>query len=79
MQTYHTHSQHCGADHSRFGGVIYASDFNTDRGRKLNTDGSPIARRIISDRKFDLQCLNRIASDQHFDRQHESRSTASKK
>ena len=59
-------------DHSKFGGIIYASDFNTDRGRKLNTDGSPIARRILSDQKFDRQCQNRIASDQNFDRQHKN-------
>ena len=66
-------------DHSKFGGIIYASDFNTDRGRKLNTDGSPIARRILSDQKFDRQHKNHTASDQLFNQQHENQATATQK
>lgn len=43
-------------DHSTFGGLIYASDFNTNCGKKDNKYGSPIASRIINDQKFDNQC-----------------------
>ena len=43
-------------DHSTFGGIIYPSDFNTDYRGKNNTDGSPIAKRIISNQKFDEYC-----------------------
>ncbi|MCM1120388.1 MAG: hypothetical protein NC543_13625 [bacterium] len=44
------------ADHSTFGGLIYPSDFNTDHRGKQTKNGSAIARRIVSDQKFDLQC-----------------------
>lgn len=47
-------------DHATFGGIIYPSDFNTDYRGKDNTYGSPIAQRIISDRKFDQQCRKAI-------------------
>lgn len=41
-------------DHSKFGGIIYPSDFNTiSRG---NNNGSFIASRIVSDNQFDEQC-----------------------
>lgn len=43
-------------DHSKFGGLIYPSDFNTDYIGKNNTNGSVIASRIIADRNFDNQC-----------------------
>ena len=43
-------------DHSKFGGIIYPSDFNTNCRGKNSTYGSPTAMRIISDRKFDEQC-----------------------
>lgn len=44
------------ADPSKFGGIVYPSDFNTEsRGRK-NNNGSPIARRIEMDDRFDWQC-----------------------
>lgn len=43
-------------DHSTFGGFIYPSDYNTDNRGKNNTNGSSVAHRIISDRKFDEQC-----------------------
>lgn len=39
-------------DHTKFGGLIYPSDFNTDY-RKKNNKSSNIASRIISDAKFD--------------------------
>lgn len=42
-------------DHTKFGGVIYPSDFNTDNRGKNNTYGSPIAKRIISDQRLDQQ------------------------
>ena len=43
-------------DHSTFGGLIFPSDFNTDNRGKNNYNGSPIAKRIDSDNKFDQQC-----------------------
>lgn len=43
-------------DHTKFGGIIYPSDFNTDYRRKDNTNGSLIASRIHQDQKFDMQC-----------------------
>ena len=43
-------------DHTKFGGLIYPSDFNTDNKWKNNYNGSPIANRIVSDRNFDKQC-----------------------
>lgn len=42
--------------HTRFGGLIYASDFSTEhRGRK-SINGSAIAMRIANDNKFDEHC-----------------------
>lgn len=43
-------------DHTTFGGIIYLSDFETDYKGKNNANGSTIAKRIISDKKFDKQC-----------------------
>lgn len=43
-------------DHTKFGGIIYPSDFNTDYRGKDNTNGSIIAQRIVSDKQFDIQC-----------------------
>lgn len=42
-------------DHTKFGGVIYPSDFNTDYREKDNTNGSPIANRIAKDNQLDKQ------------------------
>lgn len=39
------------ADHTKFGGLIFLSDFNTDNRGKNNTNGSPIAIRIEADRR----------------------------
>ena len=50
-------------DTTRFGGIIYYSDFNTDFRGKENTNGSEIARRIMSDRKFDMQCKRNIENN----------------
>lgn len=50
-------------DPTRFGGIIYYSDFNTDFREKDNTNGSEIARRIMSDRKFDMQCKRNIENN----------------
>lgn len=43
-------------DHTKFGGIIYLSDFNTDYRGKDNVNGSPIAMRIVRDAQFDRQC-----------------------
>lgn len=43
-------------DHTKFGGVIYPSDFNTDYKGKDNSNGSIIASRIEKDKRFDEQC-----------------------
>lgn len=43
-------------DHTKFGGYIFPSDFNTDNLGKSNSNGSPIARRIAADFQFDKQC-----------------------
>lgn len=48
------------ADYTRFGGLIYNSDYNTDYRGKNNAKGSPIASRIIADEKFDIQCKRNI-------------------
>lgn len=50
-------------DPTRFGGLICYSDFNTDFRGKDNTNGSEIARRIMSDRKFDMQCKRNIENN----------------
>lgn len=39
------------ADHTKFGGLIYPSDFNTDYRGKDSTNGSQIASRIEADRR----------------------------
>lgn len=44
-------------EHCTFGGIIYHSDFNTDYRRKNNNNGSIIAQRIISDKRFDEECM----------------------
>ena len=44
------------ADHTRFGGLIYPSDFYTDYRGKDYANDSVIARRIAYDAKFDSQC-----------------------
>lgn len=43
-------------DATKFGGVIYASDFETDFRGKDELHGSPIAQRIMRDWRFDEQC-----------------------
>lgn len=43
-------------NHSTFGGIIYSSDFNTSHNEKTNPFGSSIAKRILSDMRFDIQC-----------------------
>lgn len=45
-----------GADRTRFGGCIRLSDFSTEPRRKSNVAGSPLARRIMQDQRFDQQC-----------------------
>lgn len=46
-------------DHTKFGGIIYPSDYNTDY-RGKDTKESQIAKRIISDRNFDYMCNRNI-------------------
>ena len=36
-------------DHTKFGGLIFPSDFNTNYREKANTNGSQIASRIEAD------------------------------
>lgn len=43
-------------DHTKFGGIIYPSDFSTDYRGKDNSNGSTIANRIARDKRFDEQC-----------------------
>lgn len=50
-------------DHTQFGGIILPSDFHTDYRGKNNTNGSSIARRIIGDHKFDMQCRKMMKGD----------------
>lgn len=44
-------------DHSTFGGLINLSDFCTEHPRNCH---SAIAERIVSDTKFDKQCMRNI-------------------
>lgn len=48
-----------------FGGYIFSSDFNTDNRGKNNPKGSPLARRIASDQRFDEQCARNIELRMH--------------
>ena len=47
-------------DHTKFGGIIYPSDFNTDHRGKSNVNGSPIANRIAKDDQLDKQWQKNI-------------------
>lgn len=47
-------------DHTKFGGYICLSDFNTNHRGKSNTHGSSIMDRIIQDQKFDQQCRKNL-------------------
>lgn len=47
------------ADHTKFGGLIFLSDFNTDNRGKNNTNGSQIASRIESDRQREEKLLKK--------------------
>lgn len=47
-------------DHTKFGGIIYPFDFNTNYRDKSNTNGSQIASRIAVDKRFDEQCRKNI-------------------
>lgn len=53
-------------DHTQFGGIILPSDFNTDYRGKDNVNGSTIAKRIISDKKFDQQCRKNKVNQQNY-------------
>ena len=61
MENYKTETYR---DATRFGGIIYASDFETDFRGKDSPHGSSIAKRIMQDWRFDEQCRkNCIARD----------------
>lgn len=51
---------------TRFGGIIYPSDYNTDNRGKDNTRGSQIASRIISDKNFDYRCKKNLEKKNSF-------------
>ena len=51
-----------GIDHSTFGGIIHTSDFNTGNRIGTNTNGSPLASRVIADRRFDNMCCINVKS-----------------
>lgn len=53
-------------DHTKFGGIIYLSDFNTDYKGKNNTNGSAIAKRIANDERFDAQCNKNILNNKNY-------------
>lgn len=46
-------------DHRTFGGTIYDSDFETDYAGKSQRE-SKVVSRIISDHKFDIECMKNI-------------------
>lgn len=46
-------------DHTKFGGLIFPSDFNTDNRGKNNINGSQIASRIEADRRREENCGKR--------------------
>ena len=50
-------------DHTKFGGIIYPSDFNTDCRGKYTPNGSSYASRIINDWNFDKQCQKNIENN----------------
>lgn len=50
-------------DYTKFGGIIYPSDYSTDYRGKNNTNGSPIAARIMKDKNFDIQCGKILKKD----------------
>ena len=56
-------------DPSTFGGLIFPSDFNTDYRGKNNDHGSPIARRIEQDNRFDMQCRNSLLNKKNMEEQ----------
>lgn len=53
----------CEKDHTKFGGSIFLSDFNTDYRRKDSPNGSSIASRIINDWNFDKRCQKNIENN----------------
>lgn len=46
-------------DHTKFGGLIFLSDFNTDNRGKNNYGGSTIAIRIEADRQREEKLWNK--------------------
>lgn len=55
---YGTKNNH--TDCTKFGGLVFPTDYNTEHRGKNNTHGSPIAARIMADRAFDNQCRKNI-------------------
>ena len=58
MKNYYTENYK--PDHTKFGGHIYLSDFETDYRGKDTPNGSEIAKRIAADFNFDIQCKKNI-------------------
>lgn len=58
-ETFNTTRNHK-VDHTKFGGLIYPSDFNTTGQDKKYVYGSNIASRILADQKFDLLCKSNV-------------------
>lgn len=68
LPTYHNTATYK-ADHTKFGGFIYPSDFNTDCRGKRCAAGSAIAARIAQDRNFDEQCRKNAAQRLIFEKE----------
>lgn len=43
-------------DHTKFGGLIYLCDFNTNFSKQYAAKESSVANRIANDMRFDEQC-----------------------
>ena len=50
-------------DRSEFGGIIYQSDFNTNSRGQQSQNGSDIAKRIMSDRKWMKELIRNAGSN----------------
>lgn len=50
-------------DHTKFGGLIYPSDFNTEYRGKDNANGSPIASRIENDFRRERRTIHCLTNN----------------
>ncbi len=51
--------------HNTFGGIIYSSDFNTNRKETSKGTGSSVAARILADKRFDEECKKNVERRQN--------------